>query len=399
MKDTAPPAFRKRFPLAAVITADILVFALSLSVFCYFHHIRDFWFSVPSDNVGMTPLETSAPLNEDTGTPPPSDTPVSAAADEGDFADTLPAVFSSSATPFLSEDSREIQRYLTDRSLPAPDIDDLTFDSKTYVGLYHSNDIYMTASKLQIPIEYNNKDYDVAVYVYDVYVKNIENLFTVAVSGDRVPIADLALASYEIAGNDGQSFITSPAVLAVNGDYFGNSNLVKFAVRNGQTLRQDEAVGADLCILYYDGTVETLSAKEFNAKRVLARKPYQIWEFGPNLLDTNGNVLDSYDPSHYGANVLTNRHPRCAFGYYEPGHYCFVVADGRSEQSDGLRISQLADLMDRLDCPIAYNLDGGDSAQSLFNGNAHRVDEDRVESGDTQRPLYDIICIGEVTKK
>ncbi|MBE6565228.1 MAG: phosphodiester glycosidase family protein [Ruminococcaceae bacterium] len=384
------PTPRKRLPLAAVITADILVFALSLSVFCYFHHIRELWFSPDDAPAVMTPVETVAPGQTPEQIPSEQPRPT-------DFSSTLPAVFSSADTPFLSEDNLEIQRYLNEHSLPVPNDDDLTFDSKSYVGLYHSRDIYLTASKIHMPIRYNNKDYHVAFYLYDVYIRHIENLFTAAVEGERIPIGELALTSYQITGEQGQSFITSPAVLAVNGDYLGNSNLVKFAVRNGQLLRAEEDVGADLCILYSDGTVETLAAKSFHAERVLAKKPYQIWEFGPALLDSEGNAFASYDPSHYGANVLTNRHPRTAFGYYEPGHYCFVVADGRSEQSDGLRISQLAGLMDALDCPIAYNLDGGDSAQSLFNGNAHRTDEDRAESGDSQRRLYDIICIGEVS--
>jgi len=381
----------KKLPLGAVVAADLLIFLLSMAVFCYFHHIRDLWFAPADEAVGMTPVET---LPAESVEPTLPEQP-----EKGDFEDAFPGVFLTTGTPFLSEQSAVIQRYLSDNALPGPDIDDLTYKTMQYVGLYHSDNIFLTATEIHKDIKSSGKTYDLTFHLYDVYVKNIENLFTVAVSGERMPIDELSGTSYEITGKDGEAFITSPAVFALNGDYFGNDNLVKYAVRNGHLLRGEEDVGADLCVLYYDGTVETLTAKKFNAARVQAKKPYQIWEFGPNLLDSEGNALSDYDPSHYGANVLTNRHPRAAFGYYEPGHYCFVLVDGRSDQSDGLRITQLADLMDQLDCPIAYNLDGGDSAQSIFNGKRHRVDEDREQTGEGQRDLYDIICIGEVTKK
>ena len=32
-------------------------------------------------------------------------------------------------------------------------------------------------------------------------------------------------------------------------------------------------------------------------------------------------------------------------GYYEPGHYCFVAVDGRSDKSKGLTMAQLSELM------------------------------------------------------
>ena len=70
--------------------------------------------------------------------------------------------------------------------------------------------------------------------------------------------------------------------------------------------------------------------------------------------------------------------------------------DGRSEQSQGVRVIQLGWLFEELGCTVAYNLDGGDSALSYFNGEYHRTDEERALQGEDQRELYDIISIGEV---
>ena len=47
------------------------------------------------------------------------------------------------------------------------------------------------------------------------------------------------------------------------------------------------------------------------------------------------------------------------FGYYEPGHYCFVVVEGRTKNSEGLTFWDLAKLMVDLGCTQAFNLDGG----------------------------------------
>ena len=60
--------------------------------------------------------------------------------------------------------------------------------------------------------------------------------------------------------------------------------------------------------------------------------------------------------------------PRTAIGMVEPGHYFFVVSDGRTNESEGLSLYQLADIMKTLGCTVAYNLDGGGSSTMYFNG-------------------------------
>ena len=70
------------------------------------------------------------------------------------------------------------------------------------------------------------------------------------------------------------------------------------------------------------------------------------------------------------------------------------MVDGRSEESDGVRLFQLGEIYESIGCTAAYNFDGGDSAQSLWMGEKHRVDEERIQSG--QRKLYDAVMIGEV---
>ena len=76
----------------------------------------------------------------------------------------------------------------------------------------------------------------------------------------------------------------------------------------------------------------------------------QTWIFGPRLLDDNGNALANFDTWDYIKKV----HPRTALGYYEPGHYCFVVVDGRQTgYSRGMSLPELAKVFEDLGCTAA----------------------------------------------
>ena len=109
--------------------------------------------------------------------------------------------------------------------------------------------------------------------------------------------------------------------------------------------------------MYYDGTMDTYLANEIKASEILEKDPYQAWCFGPELLDEKGN-----SKTHFNTSVASNN-PRAAIGYYSPGHYCFVVVDGRDKKhSYGLDMQDLSKLFEDMGCIKAYNLDGGATA-------------------------------------
>jgi len=387
---------RRPRPLPFVITADFLMFAICLSVFCYFHHIRDLWELAEPSVDGMEPIEVFEPSD-----PEVSD---SASLDYGDFGAAFPEVFlNGSPVRLLLENDEEIRGYIAENKLPGRNTIDSEKIAETgteFLGLYRSNDIYMTAEKVSGFVEGNAKK-PITVYIYDVYIKNLENLFTVA-SSERKMVMDMANASYQITSEEGETFITSPAILAISGDHWGNDKLNYFAIRNNMLLRENDFLSTDICMLLQDGSLKVIVQRDFSKEGVMSLNPYQLWEFGPSLLTSAGVALDGYHAnfkSFLSHSLLTARHPRASIGYYEPGHYCFVVADGRSEQSVGLYLTELGKIYESLGCRFAYNLDGGDTAQSIFNFKENRVDEERIKTGEGQRTTYDIICIGEVTKK
>jgi exopolysaccharide biosynthesis protein len=69
------------------------------------------------------------------------------------------------------------------------------------------------------------------------------------------------------------------------------------------------------------------------------------------------------------------------------------VADGRTSQSAGLTLLELADLFLERGCGVAYNLDGGGSATMVFRGEIvnHPTTNGRKEK---EREVSDIVYIG-----
>lgn len=206
-------------------------------------------------------------------------------------------------------------------------------------------------------------------YVADIYVAQVQNFQTYAREGSferylSAPAEDIA----QMAG----------ALISINGDYCNAQVQYGFYVRNG-VMYQDEQTTCDICVLYDDGVMKTYAPDEYTVEDIVAKSPYQVWKFGPELLDDEGNPKTDFNTS--GAIAIGN--PRSAIGYYEPGHYCFVVCDGRqADWSRGMTLEQLAGVFSELGCAAAYNLDGGASATMTFNGQLYNRQSSYRELGD-----------------
>ena len=152
------------------------------------------------------------------------------------------------------------------------------------------------------------------------------------------------------------------ALLTINGDYYGTASS-GIIIRNG-TVYRTKADSSDICVLYYDGSMRTFTAENFDISQAIDDKAYQAWCFGPALLGGAGESLTEFPTSR----PITVKNPRTAIGYFEPGHYCFVVVDGRDKgYSSGMTMAELSSLMSELGCMTAYNLDGGQTSQMIMN--------------------------------
>lgn len=146
------------------------------------------------------------------------------------------------------------------------------------------------------------------------------------------------------------------SVLAVNGDSYSNSRHKNNGtiIRNGVIYRARQT-DMETCVLNWDGTMKIYNPEEINTQQLIDSGAYQSWIFGPSLLDENGKAKTTFQTWSY----ITESHPRTAIGYYEPGHYCLLVADGRQDSSRGMFLDEMAALFEQLGCKAAYNLDGG----------------------------------------
>jgi exopolysaccharide biosynthesis protein len=214
---------------------------------------------------------------------------------------------------------------------------------------YTSSDISLTVNKYTQGSGSNIVTY----YVADIYVADITRLQ----SGFADDTYGIGYAEHVLDMDESLN-----AILAINGDYYGNGGN-GVVIRNGEVYRSTTS-DSDVCVLYYDGTMKTYVAGEFDVDQAIADGAYQAWSFGPELLDESGTSMTSFNADGH----VEDYNPRSAIGYYEPGHYCLVVVDGRqSGYSVGMTLTQFSNLFEELGCTAAYNLDGGKSSEMTFN--------------------------------
>ena len=114
--------------------------------------------------------------------------------------------------------------------------------------------------------------------------------------------------------------------------------------------------------------MKTYTSGKFRLTKAAAKDVFQLWSFGPALLNEDGtpsNIPWSSIPNKH----ISGRNPRTAIGYYEPGHYCFMVVDGRQKgYSRGATLGEMSRWFSKLGCVTAFNLDGGGSSLMGFQG-------------------------------
>jgi len=178
------------------------------------------------------------------------------------------------------------------------------------------------------------------------------------------------------------------AILAINGDYYGFRDY-GYVLRNGTLYRSNyESKDDEAFVIYDDGSCETVKEGSASAESLQENGAVQIYSFGPGLIE-NGTISVTQNEE---VSQSKSSNPRTAIGMISPLHYVFVVSDGRTSQSTGLSLYQLASCMQDLGCTEAYNLDGGGSSTIWFNGQVINNPTDGNKSG--EREVSDIVYIG-----
>lgn len=222
------------------------------------------------------------------------------------------------------------------------------------------------------------RENDTTIYVADVQVSSAEYLKTAFAKGSYGK--NVTEKTSEIAEEVG-------AILAVNGDYYGAQEK-GYVIRNGVLYRSSSSGGEDL-VIYKDGSFEVISENSVSAQALIESGAQQCLSFGPALvIDGNTAVTKTEE---VGKAKTSN--PRTAIGVIDELHYVLVVSDGRTNESEGLSLYQLAEFMQSLGAKTAYNLDGGGSSAMVFNG---KVINNPTTDGKSikERSVSDIVYIG-----
>ena len=230
------------------------------------------------------------------------------------------------------------------------------------------------------------------------------NLSETTVNNTQVYVADITLSSSDylktaFAQNAYGTNVTAKtsvtaadnnAILAVNGDYYG-ANSTGYVIRNGvvyrDTVREDSSNG-DLAI-YKDGSFNVVYEDQISAEQLVNDGVVNLLAFGPALVE-NGEIVVNTN-TEVGQAMASN--PRTAIGMIDENHYIIVVSDGRTSESEGLSLYQLAEVMKSYGAKTAYNLDGGGSSTLYFNG---QVINKPTTGGNkiSERAVSDIVYIG-----
>lgn len=218
--------------------------------------------------------------------------------------------------------------------------------------------ITITASRV---LNSDNKASD--VYVADIYVREL-SYFQRYFGGGEWDKQSLRIPQLAEA---------SGALIGITGDNAHDISLktVGWVMGNGELLCDKTNKQLDLGLLYKNGEMTTILKQDLDYEWLETQKDdiWHIFCFGPALLDADGNPLGKYNSQ------VNPKNPRSVVGYFEPGHYCFVIIDGRGTKSKldkgtnhGMKMQDVAEFMQGLGCKQAYNLDGGRSAAMWFGG-------------------------------
>ena len=217
------------------------------------------------------------------------------------------------------------------------------------------------------------------IYVADIYLSDSETIQSALADNTYGKnITDTTSNMAELVG----------ATIAVNGDYYG-ARTSGYVIRNGELLRADKASDdQEDMVLWADGTMSIIREGDYTAEALLDKGALQVLSFGPGLIVDGDISVDASD--EVGKAMASN--PRTAIGYLGDNHYVLVVADGRTDESEGLSLLELAEFMQSLGATQAYNLDGGGSSTMYYDGEVINNPTTNGRNG-SERSVSDILYV------
>lgn len=240
-------------------------------------------------------------------------------------------------------------------------------------------DYYYNDGSVRIAItDVTDKDNNQIYHVADVTISSVEQFVSI-----------FAYGTYSSNSRQGTTAMaeTAGAVFAVSGDYF-NQRKTGVIIRNG-ILYRNTTTKKDMLTVDSNGNFSIIPAGENpDGNELINRGILQAYVFGPVVVEEGKAVKNVRETSDY----VSKSHPRMLIGQIDTLHYLFVAVDGRKQDASGMTIYECGELMEKLGCTVAYNLDGGGSSTMVFKGKIVNT-----PSQGSERAISD--CIGILGEK
>ncbi len=160
-------------------------------------------------------------------------------------------------------------------------------------------------------------------------------------------------------------------ILAFSDDYFGwrkdAKDIEGIVIREGRvysdvTRTTRKFPPLDVIAALPDGSLKTYLPDEHTAQEYLGMGVQNTWAFGP-ILVKNGEAFRDVP-----VETSNPRQPRQGMAMLAPNDYLFLTVLGRRKDSDGCTLQWLQNRFLGLGVQEAINLDGGNSAMLVFDG-------------------------------
>lgn len=247
------------------------------------------------------------------------------------------------------------------------DISSTTTDTsvETSDNSYHSQELSIDITKKRVN--------ETNVYIADIKTDGTQHLFSA-----------LAQDSYGKNIKETTSSMASRnnAILAINGDYYGYRD-TGYVLRNGTIYRNTPSTDTDALVIDDQGDFSIVNQSNISLESI--QNAYQVFSFGPTLVNNGEIVVDTNTEVQQSA----SSNPRTAIAQVGKNHYLIIVSEGRTSESKGLTLYELASLFKDLGATTAYNLDGGGSSTLYFNGKV--LNQTVGGRGQSERSVSDII--------
>lgn len=203
-----------------------------------------------------------------------------------------------------------------------------------------------------IKINLTTQNYnDTVVYIADVQLSSADYLKTALAQN---------LYGRNVTAKTSDTAEENSAILAINGDYYGAQER-GYVIKNGVLYRDTAKENQEDLVIYADGSFEIIREDEITAEELLQKGVVNLLSFGPALVEDGEISVGTQD--EVGRAKASN--PRTAIAVIDDLHYVFIVADGRTNESRGLSLYELAQFAQSLGAKQCTILTGEDHQQCI----------------------------------